>query len=217
MTTGERMKLRRKELGLSAEYVAERLGYSASTIYRYEKGDIEKLPVDALKPLAAVLCTTPSYLMGLDEEQNPDSEQHAVSYASSVGERIQTRRQEVGLTLDEFSAVIGVNKTVIKRYEAGTISRINLSVIGSMANALRVNPNWILGRTNSPDILSEKTDFVPDVGRTFAAALAQKQLTNTIRMVGRDGSFIEQELTDEQLAMFKSVLDQMRPVTDKNI
>lgn len=42
MTTGERMKQRRKEIGLSAEKVAERLGVSPATIYRYEKGDIEK-------------------------------------------------------------------------------------------------------------------------------------------------------------------------------
>ena len=39
MTTGERMRLRRKQLGYSAEYVAEKLGCSPSTIYRYENGD----------------------------------------------------------------------------------------------------------------------------------------------------------------------------------
>ena len=49
MTTGERMKHRRKELGLSAEYVADKLGVSPSTIYRYENGDIEKQPGDILE------------------------------------------------------------------------------------------------------------------------------------------------------------------------
>ena len=69
MTTGERMKMRRKELGLSAEYVADKLGCSAATIYRYEKGDIEKMPVDIINPLASILSTSPEYLMGWDEEQ----------------------------------------------------------------------------------------------------------------------------------------------------
>jgi repressor LexA len=64
MTTGERMKARRKELGLSAEDVAEKLGKSPATIYRYEKGEIEKLPGDILTPLAEILHTTPAYLMG---------------------------------------------------------------------------------------------------------------------------------------------------------
>ena len=42
MTTGQRMKHRRKSIGLSAERVAEILGVSPATIYRYENGDIEK-------------------------------------------------------------------------------------------------------------------------------------------------------------------------------
>jgi len=67
MTTGERMKHRRKELGLSAEYVADKLGVSPSTIYRYENGDIEKQPGDILEPLAKILKTTPSFLMGWSE------------------------------------------------------------------------------------------------------------------------------------------------------
>ena len=69
MTTGERMRLRRKELGLSAEYVADKLKCSAATIYRYEKGDIEKMPVDILTPLSSILSTTPEFLMGWDNEK----------------------------------------------------------------------------------------------------------------------------------------------------
>ena len=71
MTTGERMKQRRKEIGFSAEKVAERLGVSPATIYRYEKGDIEKVPVDSLAELAKILQTTPAYLMGWEERPGP--------------------------------------------------------------------------------------------------------------------------------------------------
>ena len=71
MTTGERMKQRRKEIGLSAEKVAERLGVSPATIYRYEKGDIEKVPVDIFAELAKILQTTPAYLMGWEEKTEP--------------------------------------------------------------------------------------------------------------------------------------------------
>ena len=67
MTTGERMKERRKSLGISAEYVAEKLGVSPATIYRYEKGDIEKMPGNVLEPISMILCTTPAYLMGWAE------------------------------------------------------------------------------------------------------------------------------------------------------
>ena len=71
MTTGERMKQRRKELGFSAEKVAERLGVSPATIYRYERGDIEKVPGDSLGELAKILQTTPAYLMGWEEKPEP--------------------------------------------------------------------------------------------------------------------------------------------------
>ena len=69
MTTGERMKERRKALGLSAEYVAEKLGVSPATIYRYEKGDIEKMPGHILEPISKVLSTTPAFLMGWEDAQ----------------------------------------------------------------------------------------------------------------------------------------------------
>lgn len=68
MTVGERLKARRKELGLSAEKVAERLGVSPSTIYRYENGEINKMGIDKLGPIAAAVQATPAYLMGWDEE-----------------------------------------------------------------------------------------------------------------------------------------------------
>ena len=78
MTTGERMKQRRKEIGFSAEKVAERLGVSPATIYRYEKGDIEKVPVDSLAELARILQTTPAYLMGWEEESAPQKKKPTI-------------------------------------------------------------------------------------------------------------------------------------------
>ena len=73
MTTGQRMKERRKELGLSAEYVADRLGVSPATIYRYEKGDIEKMPGNILEPISKILNTTPSFLMGWVDSTLPEN------------------------------------------------------------------------------------------------------------------------------------------------
>lgn len=66
MTTHERIKKRRKELGLTAEQVADALNVSRATVYRYESAEIEKLPIDIIEPLASILQTTPEYLMGWD-------------------------------------------------------------------------------------------------------------------------------------------------------
>lgn len=66
---GQRIKSRRKELNISADELAKRLGKDRSTIYRYEKGDIENLPLDILEPIADALETTPAYLMGWEKVQ----------------------------------------------------------------------------------------------------------------------------------------------------
>ena len=69
MGIGQRIKDRRKALKMSADELAKRLGKDRSTIYRYEKGDIENLPLDILEPIAKALNTTPQYLMGWDKVQ----------------------------------------------------------------------------------------------------------------------------------------------------
>ena len=69
MTTAERIKQRRKDLGLRAEDVAERIGVSRSTMFRYENGEIEKLPINHLVPIAKALHTSVDYLMGWTEDE----------------------------------------------------------------------------------------------------------------------------------------------------
>ena len=60
-----RLRLRREELGLSQEELAQRMGYrSKSSITKLEKG-INDLPRAKLEELAAALDTTPAWLMGL--------------------------------------------------------------------------------------------------------------------------------------------------------
>ena len=60
MNIGDRIKSRRKQLKMSADELGKRLGKDRSTIYRYEKGDIENMPLDILEPIAKVLRTTPA-------------------------------------------------------------------------------------------------------------------------------------------------------------
>lgn len=64
MSIGKRIKLLRTKRGMSIDELAEKLGKNRTTVYRYENGDIENLPLDILNPLAAALDTTPGNLMG---------------------------------------------------------------------------------------------------------------------------------------------------------
>lgn len=48
MSIGEKIKQLRKQLGMSVDELAIMLGKNRATVYRYEKGDIENLPLDML-------------------------------------------------------------------------------------------------------------------------------------------------------------------------
>ena len=95
MTTGERLKLRRKEIGFSAEKVADQLGVSPATIYRYEKGDIEKVPVDSLAELAKILQTTPAYLMGWESQADQAEINDLLAQIQASEEKEQSRIAEM--------------------------------------------------------------------------------------------------------------------------
>lgn len=80
MTVGERMKRRRKELGISADEIASYIGVDRTTYYRYERGAISKVSADVLQRIAQYLHTTPIWLMGMENalttsDRNTDSSQ----------------------------------------------------------------------------------------------------------------------------------------------
>lgn len=76
MTTGERIRSLRKARGISAETLAAALNVSRATMFRYESGEIGKLPGSVLKPLARELHTTPAYLMGWEEDTDASPSIH---------------------------------------------------------------------------------------------------------------------------------------------
>jgi transcriptional regulator with XRE-family HTH domain len=71
MDVAKRIKELRKAKGISAEMIAEQLGTNPTTIYRYEKGDIEKMPLSVLEPIAKILGCSPAYLMGWTDDPDP--------------------------------------------------------------------------------------------------------------------------------------------------
>ena len=72
-TVGENILNMRKHLGWTQEELAKRMGYkSKSTINKIELG-INDIPQSKIVKFAEVLGTTPSYLMGWNEETEKNS------------------------------------------------------------------------------------------------------------------------------------------------
>lgn len=116
MNVGQRIKQRRKELNITADKLGEALGKDRSTIYRYEKGDIEKLPLDILEPIAKALHTTPQYLMGWDQVQKKNDvlsdivlkmneDMEFLSMVETLSKLGFEQRQAVKSVLSAFSTV----------------------------------------------------------------------------------------------------------------
>lgn len=71
MNTGERIKSRRKQLSISADVLAKRIGVSRSTVFRWENGDVEKRDAKLINSIADALNTTAEYLNGVIDD--PDA------------------------------------------------------------------------------------------------------------------------------------------------
>lgn len=69
MSVGRRIKERRKELKMSAEQLADMIGVSPATIYRYENGHIANMGTDKLEVIARALSIEPKHLMGWSESE----------------------------------------------------------------------------------------------------------------------------------------------------
>lgn len=139
MIIGQKIKNLRKHLNMSVDELAEKLGKNRATIYRYERGDIENLPLDVLEPLANALDTTPAYLMGWDEKESTDSPKQNlnINLVDTIGNTIKQLRLERSLTLEEFSNETGIPVEELKSYEDGK-RQIPKSIIETLANFLNV-------------------------------------------------------------------------------
>lgn len=63
----------------------------------------------------------------------------------SLGERIKSRRLELGLTLEDVAKHLNVNRSTVKRYEDGKTQRIAQTTIEKLAVILNTTTGALLG------------------------------------------------------------------------
>lgn len=71
MSIGQRIKQVRKANKITQDDLAEKIGTTKQTIYKYENGIITNIPSTKIELIAKTLNVTPDYLMGWDEEKQP--------------------------------------------------------------------------------------------------------------------------------------------------
>lgn len=63
----ENIKNKRLELGLTLDYVSNKIGVKKPTLQRYESGVISNIPSDKIESLAKIFDVSPAYLMGWED------------------------------------------------------------------------------------------------------------------------------------------------------
>lgn len=72
---GQRIKVRRKQLGLTLEELGNKVGVGASTVRKWETNYIKDMKSDKVQKVAEALGVSAAYLMGWDENQRVSVEQ----------------------------------------------------------------------------------------------------------------------------------------------
>lgn len=73
MDVGQRIKKLRIENGMSQEELGNKIGVKRAAINKYENGTVVNLKRSTISKLAAALNTSPTYLMGWEEDQDLSS------------------------------------------------------------------------------------------------------------------------------------------------
>ena len=68
------------------------------------------------------------------------------------GERIKKRREQIGLTQVALADMIGESKQTVYKYETGIVTNSPSDKIELIAKALRVQPEWIMGWTDTESV-----------------------------------------------------------------
>ena len=132
MTIGQRINSRRKQLGSSAEKLADTIGVSPATIYRYENGGIEKIPTDRLSLIANALSTTP-YKLQADLTIGK-------KISKTIAHNITLHRTEAGISQKQFANMIGVTEDYVNGLENGEIA-LEQDMLYKICDALLLIPS----------------------------------------------------------------------------
>ena len=89
--------------------------------------------------------------------------------ASKIGARIYEQRKALNMTLQDIADQVRVARSTIQRYEAGTIKQMKMPVLYSIAQALHVNPNWLIG-------ISDTKEFIEPFYRAAIQMAQEEQL-----------------------------------------
>ena len=88
-----------------------------------------------------------------------------------IADIIKMRRKELGMTLEEVGQIVGVDKTTVRRWEAGGIANMRRDRIAKLAEALQIEPTDLIGEDDTGDPVRNYTNiWAREVVKAYKAA-----------------------------------------------
>ena len=112
-------------------------------------------------------------------------------------ENIIAVRKEANLTQEQLAEKLGVAKSTISMYENGK-RKPSFEALEALADFFNVN----LGVLTGQEVTYSAYEESPVAHR------------NVVKIAGRDGSYVEKNLSDEQVAALKTLIDQLPEADD---
>ena len=111
-----------------------------------------------------------------------------------MGEKIKSLREQRGMTLEELGNKVGVGKSTVRKWETGMIANMRRDKIAKVANALDVEPAYLMGWEDEPKI-SKETE------RLIISMFASKEALDLFESLNERG----QEIALENMRVLKKV------------
>lgn len=153
MTTGERIRQLRIEHQMTQEELGAKVGVQKAAIYKYENGLVVNLKRSTLEKLAIVLETTPTYLMGLEDDEPTAG---VVSMQSVWLENLNRLKKNSGMTIEQIALSSGVPKGTLNKLFAGQTKDPQLSTVSAVVHCMGYTLDDL-----SDDTVSGKTHLTP--------------------------------------------------------
>lgn len=118
MTTGEKIRERREQLGMTKTELAQRIGVHKSTITRYEADTIDKIPYMNFIKILIALQTTPDKLLS-DEEKELVARADELSEKYKVFETMQevVAQKLTQMSEDDLSVIDAVAQGLLSKHK----------------------------------------------------------------------------------------------------
>ena len=135
---GQRIKQRRKELGLSQDELAKKIGYKTKGAISYFENGLRSPDFEVVQKIAEALNTDLKYFW-------VDQEPKKINWSKDLGKRLRELRGSI--SLNELESKININKAEITRFEKGDLSPSYNDLI-KYAKYFEVDINYLLGLTD---------------------------------------------------------------------